>query len=58
MTLNAKIPWIFSALMGVVLLVMLVVYTLREFSLYTAKRHARRERFSVMNVFTFAASLA
>ncbi len=43
MTLNAKILWIFSALMGVVLLVVLVVglYTLREFSLYTAERHAR-----------------
>ncbi|MHB1619526.1 MAG: GGDEF domain-containing protein [Sulfuricella sp.] len=43
MTLNAKILLFFSLLMGVVLLVLLAVglYTLREFSLYTAERHAR-----------------
>jgi len=43
MTLNAKILLFFSSLMGVVLLVLVAVglYTLREFSLYTAERHAR-----------------
>ncbi|MCL4471118.1 MAG: GGDEF domain-containing protein [Sulfuricella sp.] len=43
MTLNAKILLFFSFLMGVVLLVLVAVglYTLREFSLYTAERHAR-----------------
>jgi len=43
MTFNAKILLFFSFLMGIVLLVVFVVglYTMREFSLYTAERHAR-----------------
>ncbi len=43
MTLNTKILRFFFLLMGVVLLVVLAVglYTLREFSFYTAERHAR-----------------
>ncbi len=43
MKFNAKILLFFSLLMGLVLLVVFIVglYTMREFSLYTAERHAR-----------------
>ncbi|MDD5330730.1 MAG: diguanylate cyclase, partial [Sulfuricella sp.] len=43
MTLNAKVLLFFSALMGLlmVLLIAISLYSFRQFSLYTAERHAR-----------------
>lgn len=43
MNLNAKMLIFFSTLMGVLVLVLVMIslYTFREFSLYTAERHAR-----------------
>ena len=50
MTFNAKILLFFSFLMGVALLVVFAVglYAIREFSLYTAERHARSVAETVM----------